>query len=262
MTIAGFLSKRCEREYKQEKKICNLKKDPFDARDYQAGVMLTSNVEALPLRCTIKQWAPAVKYQANIGSCGAHGFANAFELLWKKNKKEDIATSELWFYYKTREAMGSLPKDSGIYLRTGADLLYKSGIALERYWEYNTAKFNVEPSWIADFSAGFLRRVDSYYRVNSVEDMKRAIYEGYPVVFGVYVDKAFCSDTSGYPKTPQNQVSCEGGHCMIITGYDEKIQRFEVLNSWGQNWGNAGYCMMSYDWIEKLLIDAWVMKLK
>ena len=41
----------------------------------------------------------------------------------------------------------------------------------------------------------------------------------------------------------------QGGHCMNIIGYDDTKQLFICANSWGKNWGNAGFCYMPYMYI-------------
>lgn len=38
-----------------------------------------------------------------------------------------------------------------------------------------------------------------------------------------------------------------GGHALCVVGFDNNRRRFEVQNSWGQNWGNGGYFTISYD---------------
>lgn len=44
-----------------------------------------------------------------------------------------------------------------------------------------------------------------------------------------------------------------GGHAVIVVGYDDKlptpdgIGAFEILNSWGAEWGNGGYSYVSYE---------------
>ena len=46
---------------------------------------------------------------------------------------------------------------------------------------------------------------------------------------------------------------------MILVGYDENQQAFEVMSVWCKVWGNNGYLWMSYDDFGKLAQDAYVM---
>ena len=40
-----------------------------------------------------------------------------------------------------------------------------------------------------------------------------------------------------------------GGHAVLAVGYDDKIQRFIVRNSWGTGWGMKGYYTMPYGYL-------------
>ena len=47
------------------------------------------------------------------------------------------------------------------------------------------------------------------------------------------------------PGQPLNDI-----HAMLITGYDDRIQAFEVLNSHGKEWGDDGYLWVDYDFFK------------
>ena len=50
-----------------------------------------------------------------------------------------------------------------------------------------------------------------------------------------------------------------GGHCMLVTKYDDNLKSFLVLNSWGTKWGDNGYHYMSYRYVcSDLCNDFWV----
>ena len=51
-----------------------------------------------------------------------------------------------------------------------------------------------------------------------------------------------------------------GGHCMVLTGYDDDKQVFCAANSWGTGWGIDGFHYMSYKYIcdPNLSSDFWV----
>jgi C1A family cysteine protease len=54
-----------------------------------------------------------------------------------------------------------------------------------------------------------------------------------------------------------------GGHAVLCVGYDDATQRFIVRNSWGSNWGQAGYFTIPYAYLlnENLADDFWTISL-
>jgi hypothetical protein len=53
--------------------------------------------------------------------------------------------------------------------------------------------------------------------------------------------------------TAQGRPAGQGGHAMLIVGYDRPGQYFIVKNSWGTGWGHAGYGYFSYDFARTCL---------
>jgi len=54
----------------------------------------------------------------------------------------------------------------------------------------------------------------------------------------------------------------DGGHCMLIVGYNNENRTFLVRNSWGTAWGQQGYGAMPYDYIlsPKRTTDLWTIR--
>jgi len=52
-----------------------------------------------------------------------------------------------------------------------------------------------------------------------------------------------------------------GGHVNALIGYDDSLQAFRFINSWGTNWGDAGYGWLAYSMITsaKLNLNAYVL---
>jgi C1A family cysteine protease len=50
-----------------------------------------------------------------------------------------------------------------------------------------------------------------------------------------------------------------GGHAVLAVGYSDRDQRFIVRNSWGKDWGRAGYFTMPYAYLanRNLSDDFW-----
>jgi hypothetical protein len=45
-------------------------------------------------------------------------------------------------------------------------------------------------------------------------------------------------------------VGAHGGHAMLIVGYDLAKKHFVVRNSWGDDWGDGGYCYVTADYLK------------
>ena len=54
-----------------------------------------------------------------------------------------------------------------------------------------------------------------------------------------------------------------GGHAVLAVGYNDVQQRFMVRNSWGPDWGMAGYFTIPYAYLANanLSDDFWTIRL-
>ena len=54
-----------------------------------------------------------------------------------------------------------------------------------------------------------------------------------------------------------------GGHAVLAVGYDDATQTFLVRNSWGADWGQAGYFTMPYAYLTTrgLSSDFWTIRI-
>ena len=85
----------------------------------------------------------------------------------------------------------------------------------------------------------------SYTQASMVAAIKNSVYNNKPVVIGMDIYQNF--QTLG-----ANQVysaisgNYKGGHCVVITGWDDNLQAFKILNSWGTGWSTNGSGYISY----------------
>ena len=74
-----------------------------------------------------------------------------------------------------------------------------------------------------------------------------------PIAFGVLLFDSFESDgvlsTGVVPMPDLNAESMLGGHAIVIVGYDDTRQMFEIMNSWGPSVGDGGYFWFPYQYI-------------
>ncbi len=99
----------------------------------------------------------------------------------------------------------------------------------------------------------------AYYRVNKrLSDYHAALNEAGALYVSARVHKGWQRGAVKNGTIPFKSDSM-GGHAFAIVGYNR--EGFWVQNSWGENWGENGVALWSYqDWLENVR-DAWVVRL-
>jgi C1A family cysteine protease len=95
--------------------------------------------------------------------------------------------------------------------------------------------------------------------------MRNCLAQGYPFVFGFSVYESFESEevaTTGVVNIPKPGEQLLGGHAVMAVGYNDKAQRFIVRNSWGTDWGKAGYFSIPFAYLASrdLSDDFWTIR--
>jgi C1A family cysteine protease len=101
------------------------------------------------------------------------------------------------------------------------------------------------------------RRDGEYYWIFGNENarivsIKSALSAGIPVCFGTIIyDAVLKTDGVGPIDKPTSSSSYLGGHAMCIVGYEQSSSglKFEILNSWGKDWGDGGFGWFTEDYI-------------
>ncbi len=101
-------------------------------------------------------------------------------------------------------------------------------------------------------------KISSYKKLELAEDgkskikyLKNILLSGKPVMVGMQIYKSFFT-AKGTWKGTENNDALRGHHAMTIIGYNDNTQTFELMNSWGTDWGNEGYINVKYDDLIKL----------
>ncbi len=112
----------------------------------------------------------------------------------------------------------------------------------------------MEPPPVA-YNEATLHEAVEYARVNGGQGTIQALAQGLPVVFGTAIPRR-CFEEAAVagvmPKLTQEELDSprQGGHAMLLVGYDNPARVFIVRNSWGETWGDHGYCYIPYDVID------------
>jgi C1A family cysteine protease len=234
-----------------------------DHRD-QLYASIAPKLSKLPPKVDLRAGCSPVEDQGQLGSCTANALVGAVEFLEKKDGVAFVDLSRLFVYYNERTIEGTVDSDSGAFLRDGIKALAKQGVCSEQSWPYNIADFKKKPS-APCYAAARKHKILSYHRINSVDEMRTCLADGYPFVFGFTVYMSFLSKAvakSGVLNMPRPKEKMDGGHAVMAVGYDDSRKRFTIRNSWNTNWGMQGYFTMPYAYLadRNLSDDFWTIR--
>jgi C1A family cysteine protease len=193
---------------------------------------------------------PLVWDQGQLGSCVAHGVLGAVNYAEKYESNTVLSPSALFTYYVGREIEGTIPWDSGLYVRDGIKAVNSAGVADRWAWQYDISRFTEKPPAHA-YGSALAERAIEYARVTSLDMVNVALQEKLPVVFGATVyDSIFYVGSDGIVPMPDPNDTPAGGHCMLIVGWRPQDNRFIIRNSWGTGWGDEGFCYIDSAYLD------------
>ncbi|PSB17248.1 peptidase C1 [Phormidesmis priestleyi ULC007] len=218
----------------------------------------------LPPKADLRLYMTPVENQGGSNSCTANAVAGAYEYLANRllGKSEDV--SRLFIYYNARELDGDSSQDEGTYLKSCVKVLRKYGACSENTWSFDLNQILEQPhkqayAEAANFIVEEAARVDV-----DLHAMQSCLADGYPFAFGLQLFSSFQQAGSDglVPMPDPDNEKHDGGHAMLCVGYSDPDQVFIVRNSWGDEWGEHGYCYIPYDYMTKpeLNGDCWTIR--
>ena len=260
-------------------------RDLPDVRDYTTSTTSVSKILAkstkikraqrtVPSSVDLRSYCSAVEDQGELGSCTAHAGVGMIEYFERRAFGKYIDASRLFLYKVTRELLG-LAGDDGAYLRDTMKALVLFGVPPEKYWPYDVARFNDDPSSFC-FSFAQNYKAIEYYRLDPpgtetrklLPRIKETLSAQLPVMFGfsVYSSMPPLDDGKGEIPYPDSGDTLEGGHAVLAVGYDDqkrvgaKRGALLIRNSWSPRWGDGGYGWLPYAYVQNgLADDFWTM---
>jgi Papain family cysteine protease len=91
-----------------------------------------------------------------------------------------------------------------------------------------------------------------------VFETKKALMRGNPVLIEMKIPANFkdLKDTKYWTPVNPKTVST---HPFIVVGFDQDLKSFEILSSWGNDWGNNGYLWVKFDDFGKYALNGYVI---
>ena len=199
---------------------------------------------------SLKEYFTKIKDQGQIGACTVFAIASIYEYILKRNSEEEADLSESFVYYNVRHLEGKELEDTGSSFQDVIASIGEQGICTESLHPY-TRSLSEAPSDEA-YLDGETRRITKAMNVNvALDDIKSAIQEGYPVAISLKIFDSFKA-TLGFVRRPSDEEIESGDfgyHAMVVVGYSDDTKFFLVRNSWGEHFGDKGYCYIPYSYI-------------
>jgi WD40 repeat protein len=199
-----------------------------------------------------------VRDMGNEGSVVGQAVATALEFQIAKATHEDHPISARYIYYVARQASGTAEWDSGAVIADAITALSKNGAVEDSVWPYVPGQYAVKPPAAVENAKRF--RITNAKQVKGLDELKSALIQNGPVVAGITLyQSAFGAEAAktGVIPLPAPKERVRGGHAIVIVGYDDNRRRVKFVNSWGSGWGDHGFGYLSYEYIEKYMVDAW-----
>lgn len=240
----------------------------FDAKLYDKAEVyepLVDNVNApLPEQVSLAQFAPKRLNQGQQGSCvawaSAYGARTIVEAEATKKDPNSTAFSPSFLYNQIK-----LGNDcQGAYIMNAMQTMQTGGVLPLSEFGYTDDNCRKMPD-SGDKQAAQQYRIKGFQRLSKGGDdqrtdmvaMKQQLAQGSPVVIGMMVGGSFMQGMEKQelwtPTQSDYRQQGFGGHAMCVIGYDDyKVKNekaggaFQVMNSWGSEWGNNGIAWIRY----------------
>ncbi|MDL2229830.1 C1 family peptidase, partial [Treponema sp. OttesenSCG-928-L16] len=222
---------------------------------------LTRSFLSLPRSASLKHYAPAPGHQGPYGTCVAWATAYAAQTIAESaalDRHDRILASNNAFspafVYRSISRDPTCQQGTAIFY--ALDVAKKQGIPRMQEFERRLKFPDITLSLFSNIRrfpiAGYATlygspRGQAADEMSRVRMVKKSLSQGKPVIIGMNCPSSF--DTAQGVWTPkESPYVMYGGHAMCVVGYDDDKYggAFEILNSWGEYWGNDGYIWIDY----------------
>lgn len=108
----------------------------------------------------------------------------------------------------------------------------------------------------------------TFYKISSDRKMLKAyLTQNIPVIIGIYTSKSMYENGLRHKNIDKPYIWNPAGsdlaqyHAMLCVGFDDIKKCFILMNSWGGDWGNKGYCYIPYDRFYERVREFYIVKL-
>ena len=218
-------------------------KEPKKILNY-CGAFRSDNIE-LPSKFILDdEYIPDVRNQGYVWSCVGFAITNIMQILNQKETGNRERFAAGYVYGKCRDENA---KHKGMYITSALDYLIKTGACFEGDFPNNEEVPKIME--LARNRPDLDEKAEPYhirgYEIYEQSD-KQAKYKAIKTALYQYKTPILTS-TDFFGEN----------HAVCIIGWNDDTQRFTILNSWGEEWGDKGIGCVPYIKINRgyLLVD-------
>ncbi len=216
------------------------------------------NLDLLPGTYSLKKYCPTPGNQMQLNTSPAWATAwSAISILEaqaiesiEKEKIDPLTLSPPYLYQNIR-ASGDQNCANGIDLFEALEFIRFNKLRKFDEFQEFCPKYVADNAMpvttdeVRDFRKLFDDNDSKKFKINVV---KKSISQNLPVVIGMHCPPSFFSAKDYW--NPTEMMSRDlPGHALCVVGYDDEKYggAFEVINSWGREWGNNGFMWITYN---------------
>ncbi len=220
-----------------------------------AAPLMRGDYSNLPEKYSLKEFAPTPGNQGSYSTCvgwasayAARTILEAIRYKWNKREINENVFSPSFIYNQIRFEKNC---SSGTSLLAGLEILKKEGCEKLSEFTYDCNRnVNSKDSILASkYRIIEYREIINRTTLDKTVFVKKSISNNRPVVIAMLCPPSF--DRAGdlwQPDKEEYKSNLFPGHALTIIGYDDNKYNgaFEIINSWGVNWGNKGFTWIKY----------------
>ena len=230
----------------------------FNKASVYEGLEDDNTKNPLPEAVSLLKFAPERSNQGQQGSCVAWSCAYAAQTILTSAASgadpNQIVFSPSYLYNQIR-----LEGCQGSYLQRAMEAMQKNGGVALRQYAYDDQDCERTPN-SSEVQLGRQNVIHGFTRITngdnineiSVRGIKEHLAKDAPVAIGMMVGQSFMQDMMGKELWQPGGMDASqmgmGGHAMCVIGYDDRKfgGAFQIMNSWGPDWGKDGVGWVRY----------------
>jgi len=210
------------------------------------------NFDSLPQYYSLKKFCPRPGNQLQLNTSPAWATAwSALSILQAQSSSDakSIELSPAYLYHRIKQ-LDDRTCIGGIDLYDALQFIRINKLELfDDFKEFCAGNLprsvlTNQSDMFRDFRKLFSEKAEFNLKINSV---KKSLTQNLPVVIGMHCPPSFYTAKDYW--NPHEMMSKDfPGHALCVVGYDDEKYggAFEIINSWGSEWGNEGFLWIPY----------------